>query len=120
MSDLAQQFDRIQQHGVAPPDFRGLGSKRVDAWLLMTATPELCSFLGRDLLDDKMAAWLTTFGRLRQGASLTDAETEVRSLSLHQLRGITREPLSRELDLAVCVAAGARRAPALCLAAVAV
>jgi putative ABC transport system permease protein len=105
--------------GVAPPDFRGLGVERVDAWLLMTATPDLCSFLGRDLLDDTNAAWLTTFGRLRPGVPLADAERDVRSLSLHEMRHAGSRPLSRELDpgvsggpardelLAICLAAGA-------------
>jgi putative ABC transport system permease protein len=105
--------------GVAPPDFRGLGFERVDAWLLMTATPDLCSFLGRDLLKDTSAAWLTTLGRLRPGVPLADAERDVRSLSLHQMRRAGSRPLSRELDpavprpsardelLAICLAAGA-------------
>lgn len=51
---IADRSHRIV--GVAPPDFRGLGFERVDAWLLMTVTPDLCSFLGRDLLDDTTAA----------------------------------------------------------------
>ena len=114
---IAGQSHRIV--GVAPPDFRGLGVKRVDAWLLMTATPDLCSFLGRDLLDDPTSAWLTTIGRLRPGVPLADAERDVRGLSLHEVRRTGGPPLSRELDpgvsrgpardefLAICLAAGA-------------
>ena len=86
----------------------------------MTVTPDLCSFLGRDLLDDTTAAWLTTVGRLRPGASLADAEGDVRSLSLHEIRRTGSPPLYRELEpavspgasgrddlLAICLAAGA-------------
>jgi hypothetical protein len=67
--------------GVAPPDFRGLGFERVDAWLLMTVAPDLCSFTGRDLLDDTTAGWLTTVGRLRPGVSAAAAEGDIRRLS---------------------------------------
>ena len=72
--------------GIAPPDFRGLESTRVDAWLLMAVTPDLCSFVGRDLLDARNGSWLTTFGRRRPGVSLADAEREIRGFSLHQIR----------------------------------
>lgn len=87
--------------GIAPPDFRGIGFERVDAWLLMTAAPDLCSFLGRDLLDDRTSAWLNTLGRLRPGVSLAEAEDDVRSLTLHEIRRAGSRPLSRELDPAV-------------------
>jgi len=106
--------------GIAPPDFRGLGFERVDAWLLLTAAPDLCSFLGRNLLDNRSSAWLTTVGRLRPGVPLADAERDVRGLSLHNVRRAGSAPLSRELGpavsqgssvrdelLAVCLAAGA-------------
>lgn len=107
--------------GIAPPDFRGLGFERVDAWLLMTATPDLCSFLGRDLLDDRSGAWLTTVGRLRPGVPLADAERDVRSLSLHESRRAGSPPLSRELSRAVVSGAPARdELLAICLAAGAV
>ena len=116
---IADRSHRIV--GVAPPDFRGLGFERVDAWLLMTATPDLCSFLGRDLLDDTTAAWLTTVGRLRPGASLADAEGDVRSLSLHEIRRAGSQPLFRELDPAVSPGASSRdELLAICLAAGAV
>jgi predicted permease len=94
--------------GVAPPDFRGLDPERVDAWLLMTATPDLCSFFGRDLLDDTGGAWLTTLGRLRPGVSLADAERDVRGLSLHEIRRAGSRPLPRELDPAMSGGAPAR------------
>lgn len=116
---IADRSHRIV--GVAPPDFRGLGFERVDAWLLMTATPDLCSFLGRDLLDDRTAAWLTTVGRLRPGASLAGAEGDVRSLSLHEIRRAGSRPLFRELDPAVSPGASSRDdLLAICLAAGAV
>lgn len=103
--------------GVAPPDFRGLGRHRADAWLLLPATPDLCSFLGVDLLDDPRGAWLTTIGRLRPGVPLADAEADVRSLLVGRLSG---RLLARELEpaassgvsmrdelLAISLAAGA-------------
>jgi len=94
--------------GVAPPDFRGLESVRVDAWMLMAVTPDLCSFVGRDLLDEASGAWLTTLGRLRPGVSLADAEREVRGFSLHQIRHAGSAPLARELDPAMSNRASAR------------
>ncbi len=106
--------------GVAPPDFHGLGVERVDAWLLLTATPDLCSFVGRDLLDERTGAWLTTIGRLRPGVPLAGAERDVRSLALHEISRAGSRPVFRELDpavspgassnddlLAVCLAGGA-------------
>lgn len=83
--------------GVAPPDFRGLGRHRADAWLLMTATPELCAPAGVDLLDAR-SFWLTTIGRLRPGVPLSDGEADVRSLLVGRLSG---RLLHRELEPAV-------------------
>ncbi len=116
---IADRAHRIV--GVAPRDFRGLGFERVDAWLLLTAVPDLCSGLGRDLLDDRSSAWLTTFGRLRPGVPWADAERDVRSLSLHEIRRAGSQPLSRELRPAISGGASARdELLAICLAAGAV
>lgn len=103
--------------GIAPPDFRGLGRDRADAWLLMPAAPDLCSHVGVDLLDDRGGGWLTTIGRLRPGVTLSDAEADVRGLLLRRFSG---RLLARELEpaassgvsardelLAICLAAGA-------------
>ena len=103
--------------GVAPPDFRGLGRHRADAWLLLTAAPELCAPPGVDLLDDPRSFWLTTIGRLRPGVPLADAEADVRSLLVGRFSG---RLLNRELEpaassgvslrdelLAISLAAGA-------------
>ena len=102
--------------GVAPPDFRGLGRHRADAWLLLTAAPELCAPPGFDLLDGRSFG-LTTIGRLRPGVPLADAEADVRNLLVGRLSG---RLLARELEpaassgvsmrdelLAISLAAGA-------------
>jgi predicted permease len=102
--------------GVAPPDFRGVGFERVDAWLLMTVAPDLCSFTGSDLLDDATGGWLTTVGRLRPGVSAAAAEGDIRRLSLHDLRRAGGQPLFRELEPAVS-ASGRDELLAICLAA---
>ena len=67
--------------GVAPRGFRGLGPAAVDAWMLLTASPDLCSFTGEDLLDDRTAAWLRTIGRPRDGFTLRDAQAEMATLT---------------------------------------
>ena len=67
--------------GVAPRGFRGLGPAAVDAWMLLTASPDLCSFTGEDLLDDRNAAWLWTIGRPRDGFTPRDAQAEVATLT---------------------------------------
>lgn len=67
--------------GVAPRGFRGLGPAAVDAWMLLTASPDLCSFTGEDLLDDRDAAWLWTIGRPRDGFTLRDAQVEMATLT---------------------------------------
>ena len=67
--------------GVAPRGFRGLGPAAVDAWMLLTASPDLCSFTGEDLLDDRDAAWLWTIGRPRDGFTLRDAQAEMATLT---------------------------------------
>ncbi len=67
--------------GVAPRGFRGLGPAAADAWMLLTASPDLCSFTGEDLLDDRNAAWLWTIGRPRDGFTLRDAQAEVATLT---------------------------------------
>jgi predicted permease len=103
---IASRSHRIV--GIAPPDFRGLESARVDAWLLIAVAPDLCSFVGRDLLDNKTGAWLTTLGRLRPGVSVADAEAELRSFSLHEIRSPGRKPLARELDPAESRSANTR------------
>lgn len=91
--------------GIAPPDFRGLGSDRADAWLLMAAAPELCSFVSTDLLDDPRGGWLTTIGRLRPGVPLADAEADVRSLLIGRFSG---RLLVRELEPAASSGVSAR------------
>lgn len=103
--------------GVAPPDFRGLGLHRADAWLLLSVAPELCAPPGVDLLDDPRSFWLTTIGRLRPGVPLADAEADVRSLLVGppsgRLLAVELEPAvssgvsPRDELLAICLAAGA-------------
>ncbi|MDQ3068959.1 MAG: ABC transporter permease [Acidobacteriota bacterium] len=66
--------------GVAPAGFRGTAPEPADLWILLAASPELCSSLGRDLLETPSASWLTTLGRLRTGAAPGDAAAEIEPL----------------------------------------
>jgi predicted permease len=68
--------------GVAPADFRGLQTTPVDAWVLLRTSPEICSFIGRSLLDSASGSWLTTIGRLGEDVEFERADAEVRALGL--------------------------------------
>jgi predicted permease len=70
--------------GITPPRFTGLGLGAIDAWIVLAASPEACSFSGANLLRSSGGFWLTTVGRLPAGvqhaqaaAELTAVESEV-------------------------------------------
>ena len=67
--------------GVAPRGFRGIESAAIDAWILLTVSPELCSFAGTNLLDATDGTWLRTVGRVRDGFAIGAAAAEVASLA---------------------------------------
>jgi len=67
--------------GVTPQGFRGIEQDSVDAWILITGFPEACSFTGENLLSSSSGAWLKTIGRIREGVTIAQAESEVRLLS---------------------------------------
>jgi predicted permease len=67
--------------GVAPPGFTGVEFRDVDAWILLQASPEVCSPFGRNLLRSK-SGWLTTIGRLSNGVPLSQAQAELASLDM--------------------------------------
>ncbi len=67
--------------GIAPKGFRGVEPEAVDAWVLLPAAPDICSFTGRSLLGDSAARWLQTIGRLRDGVTLPQAAAEIESLA---------------------------------------
>jgi hypothetical protein len=56
--------------GVAPAGFTGVEFGDVDAWILLQASPEVCSPFGRNLLRSG-TGWLTTIGRLSNAVSLS-------------------------------------------------
>lgn len=85
--------------GVAPAGFRGVSQLPVDAWVLLTAVPEACTFSGRNLLFESSGAWLNTIGRIRKGVTIAEAQTEIQSLvsapgGAARDRGRIRLPLS--------------------------
>lgn len=84
--------------GVAPLDFRGLEMASLDAWILLPAAPEVCSLTGTNDLTLTSGSWLTVIGRLRTDVSPAIAETEVRTLALHTIRGGFRDSPPRELE----------------------
>ncbi len=55
--------------GIAPPGFRGLGRRAVDAWILLTGSPHACSRSGSNLLESAGSMWLTTVARLGPGTT---------------------------------------------------
>lgn len=66
--------------GVAPPDFQGAGVQPVEAWIVVEASPAVCSFTGANLLHVDSGAWLSTIGRLRPGASEQEAASEAAAI----------------------------------------
>lgn len=63
--------------GIAPAQFTGVRLEPADVWLALTDSPELCSFVGRNLLSSSNSAWLSTIGRLRDAFTLEQAASEV-------------------------------------------
>jgi putative ABC transport system permease protein len=63
--------------GVAAPGFTGVQLGAVDAWILLAATPEACSFTGSNLLRSDGGSWLRTVGRLRDGATVAGAAADL-------------------------------------------
>ena len=68
-----RQFEII---GVAPAGFRGVELEPVDAWLVLTTSPELCSFTGTNLLWSD-GAWLSGIGRIQAGVTIDAAAAEL-------------------------------------------
>jgi putative ABC transport system permease protein len=66
--------------GIAPEGFTGLGLGTIDAWILMAASPEACSFSGTNLLRSTGGSWLTTVGRVRDGVRRDEAQAELTSV----------------------------------------
>jgi predicted permease len=63
--------------GVAPRRFTGLESSPIDAWILVAASPEACSFTGSNLLRSDGGTWLRTIARIRDGVSPAQASTDL-------------------------------------------
>ncbi len=66
--------------GVMPRGFTGVEQEAVDAWMLLSVSPELCSFTGRTILAESSASWLDTIGRLAPGVTIEQAGAEVLAL----------------------------------------
>ena len=66
--------------GIAPEGFTGLGLGGIDAWILLAASPEACSFSGTNLLRSTGGSWLTTVGRVRDGVRTAEAQAELTSV----------------------------------------
>jgi predicted permease len=81
--------------GVAPAGFTGVEFGDVDAWILLEASPEVCSPFGRNLLRSE-TGWLTTIGRLSNGVPLSQAQAELASLDI--TRPIVSSSFGRAVD----------------------
>lgn len=66
--------------GIAQPGFTGVDLGGVDAWILLAASPEACSFIGRNLLNVSGGSWLEMIGGLRDGVSPEAASAELAAL----------------------------------------
>jgi len=63
--------------GVMPSGFSGVEIGSVDAWILLTARPEACSFTYTNLLRSATSSWLKTVGRIRDPFVITDVSSEL-------------------------------------------
>ena len=69
--------------GVVPQSFRGMFvGYWIDVWLPLSASDRF--FARGSRLDDRADAWLNGYARLREGATVAQADAEVRSVA-HQL-----------------------------------
>ena len=91
--------------GVAPASFTGVGLEPVDLWLVLTHSPELCSFTGQNLLSSSNSAWFSTIGRAprsaddRAGAAeVAASDTGPFAASMHPRRRFDRWPARDALD----------------------
>lgn len=66
--------------GVAPPNVRGVDAEPVDGWIVLDASPAVCSFTGEDLRFSKGGAWLESVGRLRDDVTRDQAIAELETL----------------------------------------
>jgi putative ABC transport system permease protein len=69
--------------GVASRGFTGVELGAIDAWILLAASPEACSFTGTNLLRSAGGSWLSTIGRLREGVTLPQAAAEIAAAQVH-------------------------------------
>jgi putative ABC transport system permease protein len=68
--------------GVASRQFAGTTTgARTDIWLPLTAQPLALPYMSEGILENRSAGWLTVFGRLRPGASVEQAESELTSIA---------------------------------------
>jgi putative ABC transport system permease protein len=67
--------------GVMPRGFSGVNMLPVDAWILLTGSPEACSLTGDSMLGSRRGSWLRTIGRIRPGFAFEAADAEVGSLA---------------------------------------
>jgi len=75
--------------GIAPPDFIGnFAMARFDLWVPLTARPSLIPF-ERDTWKQRDSRWLDALGRLAPGASLAQADREVRAIATRQAEMFT-------------------------------
>jgi len=71
---------QFQVIGVAPESFKGTKfGLSMDFWAPMAMVGELSG--DADLLTDRDSHWLTIIGRLKQGASITQASAEINAIS---------------------------------------
>lgn len=68
--------------GVAAPEFRGLAlGASTEVWLPLMMQPQAIPRLTAGVLGDRMAGWISIYGRLRPGASLAQANTETGAIA---------------------------------------
>lgn len=66
--------------GIVPPNVRGVDAEPVDGWIVLDASPAVCSFTGEDLRFSRGGSWLASVGRLRDDVTRDQAVAELEAL----------------------------------------
>ncbi len=86
--------------GVAQGGFTGTAIGRpVDLWLPLAARPIAMPRMSEGIEDDRAAGWMQVFGRLRPGATLTDARAQLSVVSAQLARAYPLTNADRRVGL---------------------
>ncbi len=82
--------------GVAGAGFRGLAlNDSVDVWVPLSTQPVTLSRLSSGILTERAAGWLNLFGRLKSGATVGQANAELKTIAAQLAAAYPQTNLSR-------------------------